>query len=157
MSLFHTLRVVFLKSVVCFLLSGISWGMEVERDFINQINPNKNIEKKQDIITTNNEAFYIFSVGQGNAQLAVYSNFSVLYDCGSKSSSSYSKVYDLHREEYELFLKKKAEKIDIGDMDFGNDLEIKEQSRDRKNSGNSKSSGEFSDNTNTLISKIEIH
>jgi len=75
MSLFHTLRAIFLKSVVCFLLPGISWGMELESDFINQINPNKNIEKKQDIITTNNEAFYIFSVGQGNAQLAVIVTF----------------------------------------------------------------------------------
>lgn len=44
------------------------------------------------------ESFYIFGVGQGNAQLAAYRDkFGVLYDCGSSSQSIHPKLCEFKR------------------------------------------------------------
>ncbi len=55
------------------------------------------------------DEFWIFNVGQGNCQLAVYEKerIGILYDCGSSSWKTCTKLSALHAEKYELFFQKK--------------------------------------------------
>jgi beta-lactamase superfamily II metal-dependent hydrolase len=58
------------------------------------------------------EEFYIFDVGQGNSQLAIYKkdgkNIGILYDSGSSSSKAHPKISQLKGGEWKLFFKKGA-------------------------------------------------
>ena len=59
--------------------------------------PLKNSQQlQQNIQNKNREEFYVFGVGQGNSQLAVYegNGFAVLYDCGSSSLQKHTKYKD---------------------------------------------------------------
>jgi hypothetical protein len=60
------------------------------------------------------EEFYIFGVGQGNSQLAVYekSKFAVLYDCGSSSSFSHPKNIILKSLGFSKLFIRKAKDIE---------------------------------------------
>ncbi|MHA1558198.1 MAG: hypothetical protein ACTSXG_00060 [Alphaproteobacteria bacterium] len=59
-------------------------------------------------MSSSNETFYVFDVGQGNSQLAVYtSGLAVLYDCGSSSMKFHPKLDNFKNKNYQpLFLKK---------------------------------------------------
>lgn len=67
-----------------------------------QINTSSNQLQQQKVSDTDREEFYIFSVGQGNSQLAVYekSGFAVLYDCGSSSQQIHPKFRGCFMEEF---------------------------------------------------------
>ena len=76
------------------------------------------------------EEFYIFGVGQGNSQLAIYNysdhKFGVLYDCGSSSAQLHPKFQALQSIEgsrYKNFLLRKDDKgkDDKGKDDKGKD------------------------------------
>ncbi len=56
------------------------------------------------------EKFYVFGVGQGNAQLAIYKNIGVLYDCGSSSQQTHPKIKSLLSEDYSRIIAKKESK-----------------------------------------------
>lgn len=64
-------------------------------------------------IKNEREEFYIFSVGQGNSQLAVYEQyrFAVLYDCGSASTQIHPKIDKLQNSEDFSFVFKRKENI----------------------------------------------
>jgi len=55
------------------------------------------------------DEFWIFNVGQGNCQSAVYEKerIGVLYDCGSSSLKTCTKFSNLYAKDYELFFLKK--------------------------------------------------
>ena len=50
------------------------------------------------------EEFYVFGMGQGNSQLAIYEGqkFAVLYDCGSSSLQKHPKYVDRSKENQEI-------------------------------------------------------
>ena len=58
------------------------------------------------------EEAYIFDVGQGNCQFFRYGNVGVLYDAGSSTSRTFSKVKPLKREDFEYFITKKLNIMD---------------------------------------------
>jgi hypothetical protein len=79
-----------------------------------------NIASKEDI----KDVFYIFNVGQGNSQLAIYSEdleepFGVLYDCGSSAENVHPKIAKARSSRvYNTILSKKE--IEEGNsLDFG--------------------------------------
>ncbi len=55
----------------------------------------------------NFEKFYVFDVGQGNSQLAIYNNIGILYDCGSMSRYVFNKVQSLQSQEGTLLFSSK--------------------------------------------------
>ena len=59
------------------------------------------------------DVFWIFNVGQGNCQLAIFEEegIGVLYDCGSNSLKSFSKITKLTTEAYKIFFQRKNEKL----------------------------------------------
>ena len=62
-------------------------------------------------IASSEEEFYVFGVGQGNAQAAFYkgeNNFGVLYDCGSTSQMVHPKIDTLQNKAYQPFFQTKT-------------------------------------------------
>ena len=66
---------------------------------------------KSEIHNNDREEFYIFSVGQGNSQLAIYEKygFAVLYDCGSASTRVHPKIKNLQDSTDFSFIFKRKE------------------------------------------------
>lgn len=60
------------------------------------------------------DCFYIFDVGQGNCQLAVFKNkdettkIGIMYDCGSFSSREHVKISALKQGDYHYIFKKRS-------------------------------------------------
>jgi hypothetical protein len=63
-------------------------------------------------LCSNIEEAYIFDVGQGNCQFFRYGNVGVLYDGGSSTSRTFSKVKPLKREFFECFIARKDDPTD---------------------------------------------
>lgn len=88
------------------------------------------------------EKFYIFDVGQGNSQLAIYNDIGILYDCGSMSKFVSNKVNELQTAENSLLfpskisieathkLQEKTASKPYEEIGFG-DLNIPELTEDR--------------------------
>ena len=60
---------------------------------------------------SNIEETYIFDVGQGNCQFFRYGNVGILYDGGSSTSRTFSKIKPLKGETLEYFITRKIDKI----------------------------------------------
>lgn len=90
----------FISILALFSLAIVSniYASDIE-EFISQKNiiSNKVFNPLIEELKKDREEFYIFGVGQGNSQLAIYekSAFAVLYDCGSSSSQIHPKIKDL--------------------------------------------------------------
>ncbi len=63
------------------------------------------------------DVFWIFNVGQGNCQLAIFEEECVgfLYDCGSISLKSFSKITNLTTGDYKIFFHRKDEKLALSE------------------------------------------
>lgn len=113
------------------------------------------------------EAFYIFDVGQGNSQLAIYFDqlgkpFGILYDCGSSAQTVNSKFLQLRSkstiDELMVFFSKKREKTEVsaGEFDFGSSEEeespIKKKGRASIDSTGSATSTTSTNTTTSVMS-----
>jgi len=71
------------------------------------------------------DVFYIFNVGQGNSQLAVYSEglkepVGVLYDCGSSAGNVHPKIAKARSSQgYNIIISRKASEEENNNIDFG--------------------------------------
>ena len=110
------------------------------------------------------QEFYIFDVGQGNAQLAVYkkSKFAVLYDCGSSSQQSHPKFQSLSGEEDLVFEwnKKDSQKpLDIGEwafLDSGDTSSITSNKEDLERQGTKSIADDIKQTISGVISESNI-
>lgn len=117
------------------------------QDSLNSNNtvPTRTISSEEKYLQ-NFEKFYIFDVGQGNSQLAIYNDIGILYDCGSMSKYVSNKINELQlyessllfpskvRTEAAIKLKEKTssqtyEEISFGDINIS-DLMEKRDSND---------------------------
>lgn len=79
-----------------------------------------NIAFKEDI----KDVFYIFNVGQGNSQLAIYSEglkepFGVLYDCGSSAENVHPKISKARSSQgYNIIISRKEPEEENDNIDF---------------------------------------
>lgn len=63
-----------------------------------------------------NQVFYIFGLGQGNSQLAIYKNsrIGILYDCGSTAQTVKDKYIATRQSTQDLFISKLSESAPTG-------------------------------------------
>lgn len=103
------------------------------------------------------DRFYIFDVGKGNCQLAIFEeeNIGILYDCGSISGKKPAKFFSTITEEkwYKIY-QKQTEKREIPtNFVFEEDLDsTDEELQNLKTEENSKSDGNTSENKNSQMS-----
>lgn len=81
------------------------------------------------VVEESDDQFYVFGLGQGNSQLAIYKNsgIGVLYDCGSTSQKTHPKLIALGNNEFlEIFVRKhRNERV----LDFGTVLLTRDSHR----------------------------